>query len=412
MLRDYQIEIYENAKVILDKYRLVYLSVKQRVGKTTIALHLANKYTNVLFITKKKAIESGSIQADYNREGFSFNLTLTNYEQVKKLTSGYDCIIVDEAHNYGTFPKASLRWKHLKSISKDTDMIFLSGTPSPESYSQLYHQLQLSSFSPLAVYSSFYRFAKDFINVKQVRFRGIIHNDYSDCKFDKLKKHINHLFVSFTQEQAGFKAKKIEQVITIPLNKSTDSAIKLLKKNGLIHIGNKLVLADDAVKMQIKFQQMFSGTVICEDGSFEILDLSKAMYIKSAYVGKKIAIFYYFRAEKLALEQVFNNLTESQEEFNNSDDKIFYGQIHTCAEGVKLNTADVLVFYNITFSSVKYQQIIDRSQDLYRDRDSLIHWIFSEGGIENYILQTVKNKQNYTVEYFKRDFYDRATHSK
>ena len=61
--RNYQTEIIQKAKGVLEAHRFVYLSMEVRTGKTLTALGVAEKLgiTNLLFVTKKKAI--GSIEA-------------------------------------------------------------------------------------------------------------------------------------------------------------------------------------------------------------------------------------------------------------------------------------------------------------------------------------------------------------
>ena len=64
--RDYQIDIINKGLDILNKYKLLYLSMEVRTGKTLTSLGICKELNinNVLFITKKKAISS--IESDYN----------------------------------------------------------------------------------------------------------------------------------------------------------------------------------------------------------------------------------------------------------------------------------------------------------------------------------------------------------
>ena len=59
-LRDYQIEISEQAANKLDLLGFVYLAMEVRTGKTITALNAAKLYgaKNVLFVTKIKAFSS------------------------------------------------------------------------------------------------------------------------------------------------------------------------------------------------------------------------------------------------------------------------------------------------------------------------------------------------------------------
>ena len=74
----------------------------------------------------------------------NYDLTVINYESLHKIPEkGWDMIICDEAHTLGAFPKPSKRAKQVKElvIKNNCFVVLLSGTPTPESYSQMYHQV-------------------------------------------------------------------------------------------------------------------------------------------------------------------------------------------------------------------------------------------------------------------------------
>ena len=56
-LRNYQVEIAEKGKHVLEKYHLLYLAMQTRTGKTLTALTIASicGKKSVLFLTKLKA---------------------------------------------------------------------------------------------------------------------------------------------------------------------------------------------------------------------------------------------------------------------------------------------------------------------------------------------------------------------
>ena len=68
----------------------------------------------------------------------------------------FDLIICDEHHRCGTYPKPNKVTKLIKERYSNLPMIFLSGTPHPESYSQIYHQFWISNYSPLKSWTNFY----------------------------------------------------------------------------------------------------------------------------------------------------------------------------------------------------------------------------------------------------------------
>jgi hypothetical protein len=178
-----------------------------------------------------------------------------------------------------------------------------------------------------------------------------------------------------------------------------------LQKNKFVKSKDgKMIMADTAVKEMQKLHQIYSGTVILEDGSTRVFDLSKAKFIKEKFKGKKLGIFYKFKAELQALQMAFgyDNITEDLSEFDNSSKHIAL-QIVSGSEGISLKNADYLVYYNIDFSSKNYWQ--SRARMATKDRlNNDVYWVFAKGGIEEKIYKTVLNKKNFTVSVFKKDF--------
>ena len=163
-LRDYQIQISEQAADKLKRLKFVYLAMEVRTGKTITALNTAKLYgaKNVLFITKKKAIES--IKKDYVNFGFDFGLSVINTESLHKIAGNFDLIISDEHHKYGAFPKPSKGAAYFKKRFSHLPIIALSGTMNPESYSQIFHQFWQSAFKQ---YPNFYKWANDYVVIGQ-----------------------------------------------------------------------------------------------------------------------------------------------------------------------------------------------------------------------------------------------------
>lgn len=405
--RDYQTKIAYEAWYKLTAYGICYLSMQMRTGKTLTSLMAASllcrNNEHVLFVTKKKAI--ASIQNDLKQVNNLSNVEIINYESLHKVSKkDYYLIICDESHCLGSVPKPSERFKNLTSlIGKYTKLLMLSGTASPESFSQLYHQFRLSdTYSPFNQYKSFYQWAKDYVNVKQVRRNnGLLGNDYTDCNWDKLKPILDKYFIRYTQEQAGFELPINEQIFKVALKPSTYNVINTLKKDFIVRGKNHDIVADTKVKLLNKLHQLYSGTVIFEDGESMVLDTSKAEFIRDNFMDDKKAIFYKFKAEFDILKQYFPDYTECPEEFNKSNDLTFLGQLQSVKEGVNLSTADCLIFYNIDFSSVTYQQARERASHKNREKDNNVFFIFADNGIEQDIYNVLQTKQDYTLKHYE-----------
>jgi hypothetical protein len=403
--RDYQIRIINTATGVLQAHRFVYLSMEVRTGKTLTALGVAEKLGihNLLFVTKKKAISS--IEADYKKLMPGYQITVINYESLHKVEGVFDFVVLDEAHTLGAYPKPSKRTKLVKQIilRQNPFVVLMSGTPTPESFSQIYHQVYACPKNPFSQYKTFYKFAKEYVNVTQQMFHSMPSNNYDDGKpeiLDRMKPYM----ISYTQKEAGFKSKIQEHVLKVQMSELTYKFVKEMREHGVIE-GKKtkeVILGDTGVKKMSKIHQLFSGTVKLENGKRMVTDLSKAKFIRTEFKNKKIGIFYKFKAEYEALKQVYGDaLTDDLEEFDTTTKSIAL-QIVSGREGISLKKADCLVYYNIDFSALSYWQ----SRDRMTTKDSTasdVYWIFAEKGIETKIYKTVTKKKDYTLKHFEKD---------
>lgn len=401
--RDYQEEIISKGIDVIAEHGFVYLAMEVRTGKTLTSLGIAQGMgvRSVLFITKKKAISS--IQADYNLLGPNFSFQVINYESLHKIEGSFDLVVLDEAHSIGAFPKPSKRAKQVKIIIQRSDplVILLSGTPTPESYSQMYHQVYAAPRNPFRKFKNFYRFCDEHVNVTQRPINGLNIRDYSKGK-PSIMDAMQPYFISYSQKEAGFKVQTKEKVMHVKMSSLTYNLANKLKKDLVVEGNEQVILADTPVKLMMKLHQIYSGTVKFESGSSQTLDLSKAKFICHSFKNKKIGIFYKFKEELKALKKVFNgSLTTELDEFVNSDKNIAL-QIVSGREGISLRHADCLVYYNIDFSATSYWQSRDRMTTKERLNNN-VFWVFSRGGIEDQIYKAVVNKKDYTLNHFKKD---------
>ena len=409
--RSYQTDIIEKGSRILNEHGFLYLAMEVRTGKTLTSLGIAEqlKSWKVLFITKKKAIST--IEADYKLLNPAYFLTVINYESLHLVMDNekWDLIICDEAHSMGAFPKPSGRAILVAQVIRKyiPKVILLSGTPTPESYSQMYHQVYAIPNNPFNDVSNFYRFCDRYVNVKQKKINGLFVKDYSHG-LETIIEKMNPYTINYTQVEAGFNSEVEEEVLYVSLKESTYAMIKRLKRDLVIEGKEETILADTPVKLMMKVHQLSSGTIKFESGNSMVLDTTKADFIKQKFQGSKIGIFYKFKEEYNALKQIFgDDLTTELSIFEDTDKNIAL-QIVSGREGISLRDADYLVYYNIDFSATSYWQSKDRMTTKER-LENKVYWIFSEGGIEQEIYKTVIDKKDYTINHFKKDFYESKT---
>jgi len=403
--RDYQSDIIGRATNILKAKNFVYLAMEVRTGKTLTSLGICEKVNaeNVLFLTKKKAIQS--ISDDYDLLcPVGFSLFTINYESMHKAPNiKWDVIICDEPHSLGAFPKPNKRAKGVRDLIVKTGakVVLLSGTPTPESYSQMYHQVYGIKGNPFAMFKNFYRFCDRFVNVKERKINGLMIRDYSNG-MQSILDAVKPFTISLTQKEAGFVTETTEDVLEVKMLDTTYNLANKLKKDLVVEGNDEVVLADTPVKLMMKLHQIYSGTVKFESGNSMIVDYSKAEFIKEHFKGKKIGIFYKFKEELNALKKVFGDDLVTELGLFQQTNKHIALQIVSGREGISLKDADCLVYYNIDFSATSYWQSKDRMTTKERLKNK-VYWVFSKGGIESKIYKAVTKKKDYTLRHFKRD---------
>lgn len=379
-----------------------------RTGKTLTALVAAEKYgaRKILFVSKLKALPS--VRQDYELLGPSFKMDVISHDSVGKSSSDYDLYIIDEAHCFGTYPVPSKRTRAAKKIIGKKPVIFLSGTPTPESYSQIFHQFWLSDYSPFKAdcgdgVRAFYKFAKIYCDVTKKKIGGFDVNDYSKARREDVMRIVGPYMLTYTQEQAGFKVEINEHVLNCESGLELEHIFKTLKKDRCYYdsITGMKILADSPANLIGKLNQLSGGTVIDYEGNHRILDDFKVRSIDSHFHNKRIAIFYVYQCEKnLLLDYYKEKATTVPEEFQRGLYSVFIGQIRSVREGVRLDTADSIIFYSMEFSYLSYEQGRNRLMSKERETPADVWFAESQLGIENKILKAVHSKKDFTLSYY------------
>jgi len=404
-LRDYQSIIAAKAVQLLQNRKIAYLAMEVRTGKTLTALSAANDYgaKKVLFLTKKKAVESSTIQNDYNALQPSFQIVIANNESLHKVTDNdFDLLISDEHHRNGSYPKPNKTTKEIKERFGLLPMIFLSGTPAIESGSQWYHSFWVSNYSPFTE-KNFYRWAEKYTTPAIKHFGNIQVKDYSKSIDELINPIIDSYLLKYTQKEAGFTAEISEHVIYYDMPDKLRKMTETLLKDELIRGNKENIVANNAAAMLNKIHQIENGTVITEQLNSYVIDTYKAEFIKQYFRDKKIAIFYYFQKELELLKNVFGEtITTDIHEFNSSSKSFCIQQI-SGSEAISLKEAEALVYYNFSYSGKTYTQGRDRMTTKDRTENN-VYFIMAKKSLNERIYKAVKSKKRYNEKLFMKQY--------
>lgn len=411
-LRDYQESNAKKAYQLLSSLGIAYLAMEVRTGKTLTALEAARLYgaKHVLFLTKKNAMSS--IKGDYEKLNPGYHLTVINDQSLHKVEEqAWDLLIYDEAHRIGSMPKPCQMAKLLKQRFGRLPMILLSGTPTPESWSQIYHQFWVSHRSPFPE-ANFYRWSYTYVDryVEYLRHGAI--NKYERAKEDLIEQVIAPYMIRFTQQDAGFVCQINEHICPVPMPGVLKRIADQVMDCGVFRGRSGILSADGPAAQLQKVHQLHSGTIILDeddDGKRQRLVLSdaKARYIADTWPTGKLVIFYVYKHEYQAIKQVLGDrVTDDLAEFQTTDKSCAF-QVVSGREGLNLSLGEVIIFYNISHSATSYWQARDRLTTSTR-RQSDIYWLFSQFdsklGIEHSIYKVVLSKKSFTTKHFEREY--------
>jgi hypothetical protein len=103
------------------------------------------------------------------------------------------------------------------------------------------------------------------------------------------------------------------------------------------------------------------------------------------------------------LKMAFPDYTDNAFDFQNGKGNVFLGQFVSAREGIRLDNADAIIFFNIDFSFLSYEQARNRIVSFEREKEAVLYWLFSDIGIEPKIYKAVNNKKDYTLQHYRHE---------
>lgn len=385
--KKYQLDLAERAYSILQDRMMVYIAMEERTGKTLISILTAEKTRSAVgtvgIITMKKAL--GSWKDTLSRCSLTKDYIVINYHKAHTLPK-CDMLILDEAHNYiSGYPKPSVIWKSIKKLSSYIPIIYMSATPHAQSMSLLYHQLQLSSWSPWAGYKNFYVWFRDYgvpatiyVGQRQV-------NVYNVTVVDKVNKDVEGLFIKRTRKQLGFKYEPIDKVHYVELQQCTERAYVAISKKGLYEFAVGTLVADSVAKKNHALYCLEGGTTIIDGIGHTLANTEKIDYIMKEWGDTAdMVIMYNYREELTKLRRYFV--------------KAQLLQATSFAEGVELSHIEHLIIYSQDYRASKHTQRRARQASMNRKTPITVHFILVRAAMSERVYKSVVIKKRNFVD--------------
>lgn len=380
----------EKGDKLRDKLRalgVAYLVGAPRSGKTRTALYTCEHFdaARILVATKKAAIPGWL--SEIAASGAAKNYTVTNYEQVKKLTpADYDLVIVDEAHNLARVGKPSQRFIALRRVAARLPVLLLSGTPAVERRAGFYYQFSVTAHSPFKQ-RNFYEFFREYGIPHQIRINGNLIEQHDRTRPELLQTVEPHI-VRMTQEDAGISVKAVDVVHKISLSASTKDLLARAVDDRVLTVDGRLHALESDMAVRAFIHQAESGAVLVDDkicilGNLEIVD-----YIKASFPTGSLALMAHYRSTRRLLSAHFPGAL------------ILSSDGH--AEGVDLSHIDNLVIVNSGYSGAKFIQRRERGVNINNKTDATVHHITTDAGISRLVYSRVSEKLDFNLAMFRR----------
>lgn len=406
----HQIEKAEECWQILRERGYVYLAGKPRSGKTLTALLIAeksDKVDSVLILTPKKAIEGWYKFLDDIQLGLTKRYTVTNYEQVGKITGGryslklnpkdYQLVIIDESHNLGTLGKPSNRGRLIRRLCWDMPHIHLSGTAIVESPNAIYHQMWISKYSPFK-FANFYDFFRMYGIPYYIKAGGRDIAQYDKYR-NELLAEIDKFTVYMTQEDAGISSdvQAVDKLHYVELSDYTKALYNRLQRDKVItnlklingdETGLDLV-CDTTMKLRMTLHMIEGGVAKIDDDYIKLGNTEKIDYIKQKFGDKEtVGIMCHFVGERQLLEQHFKHA------------QIFSSTSH--AEGVDLSHLEHFIIYSSGYSGAKFIQRRDRIVNIKGSNTNIVNHILVPRAISDQVYKSVSKKEDFNNSTYKK----------
>lgn len=417
------IKLYQHQIDVLNKlkgHNKCALYLDMGLGKTFCGSVKATSFNDPIIIVCPKSLVSQWLQQfdDNHKEWTKYDLTkkkqleqfisndnslrigVINYEscwrrpelqKVKGVT-----LMLDESQAI-----ANNTSKQTKGIMKldYKNVILLSGTPASNArYDKLYTQLKLLGLdmnkrSYEDRYCNFFDMEKAGVKFRVLSKR----NPYKNV--DELKSKMANLGCVFMKTDEVIDLPE-QRFINVWANKSKH--YKTFETDGYVDCGDVEYISNGPAQDMLYLRQLCNSS--------EKLDMLRTLIEGT---NDRIVVFYNFDIELNVLQQLCKKLKRPMSYingheknlncYNDYEDSITFVQYQSGAAGVNLQKANKMIYYSPPIKSDFYEQSKKRIHRIGQDHKCTYWKLITRDSIEQQIYSTLKKKQDYTDELFRRD---------
>lgn len=329
----------------------------------------------------------------------SLTAAIQEKTKIKLMGVKWDVIIIDECHKIKSHNAKSS--KLVYNLSKKAEYVWgLSGTPRGNSDIDIFcqfHNMNISEWGKIS-YTNFVDMCCD---IDQKFFRG---------QMVKVPTGINHRYeagwarnLAMYSQRIGYDEEDNMPELNVNLIELPYTPTKeyLQAEDGVISVPEYETTMTKLAAIT-KLHQAVNGFLYTydEDGNRSIYNIEKNKKLDwltaNLKIGEKVVIVYRFEADLIAIKKQFGEeyrTTEIIEDFKKDfGPNILLLQCSRC-ESFNLQMCNHIVFYNLDYSYIKYNQMLHRVWRMGQTKPVQIDILTHKDTIETKIWNTVKNKE-------------------
>lgn len=340
-------------------------------------------------------------------------IVVVNYESVWRLEKELlrfdaDLIIADEAHKLKEARTAQSKAMHHLG-DKARYKLLLTGTVITNKELDVFSQYRF--LDPTVFGSSFYTFRNKYFDM--VGYGNHIPRFRNDRADDFLQR-MHSIAYRVTKEECLDLPKITEEIRNVALEPKARKMYAELEKESYTELGSSEVSAVNMLTKLLRLSQLTGGHLTDDEGDTNAISTAKldalSDIIDSAMAeDKKLVVMARFVPElndiQALLEKkgigyatVRGGVKDRSEEIRrfqeDSDCKVFIGQIAAAGLGITLTTASTMVFYSLDYSMSNFEQAKARIHRVSQTENCLYIYLVAKDTVDMKVLNALRNKVN------------------
>lgn len=300
-------------------------------------------------------------------------------------------LILDESQSIKN--SKTKRTKFIKSL-KFSHLILLSGTPTGGKYEELLTQCQMLGWK--ITKETFWNM---YVNYILIPINGF--------KMPKVigYKNVDHLKQRLAEYGAVFM--KTEEAVQLPeqihneIKINNTAQYKKFQKDRIITIEDKDLIGDTSFSKLLYLRQLAGQ--YNKNKIQAIQDLIES-------TDDRLIIFYNFNEERKRIMDITDKpisiVSGDIRDLKNYEDKsnsITLVQYQAGATGLNLQKASKIIYFSLPLSSELFEQSKKRIHRIGQKNNCMYYYLITKKTIEEKILETLKQRKDYTDELFRKD---------